>query len=104
MQALATQSRPRRYRQIPALNNRQYGFLHVSPKGAYLLSVENKRDGQLSGADPALETQLLLEARRDMEIDDDLRMHIRELQWAHRRSSGPQAFTCFQDAKKERAV
>jgi hypothetical protein len=34
----------------------------------------------------------------------DLRIQIRELQWAHRRSSGPQVFTCFQDAKKERAV
>ena len=39
-----------------------------------------------------------------MEIDNDLRIHIREFQWAHRRSSGPQVFTWFQDAKKERAV
>jgi hypothetical protein len=67
----------------------------VSPTGAYLLSVENKMDGQLSAQDPVLETQLLLGTRRDMEIDNDLRIHIRELQWAHRRSSGRQASARF---------
>src|SRR5260370_27367467 len=37
------------------------------------------------------------------EIANDLRIRIREFQWAHPRSSiGQQALACFQSAKKER--